>query len=759
MGTEAGLDVAVRTDTANARSGFDSLDFRYTIRDDTNSFMFATEAGYNGWGGVGQFFTSGDGMDDYSNPTSSFRINSSPLYPRSLKTGIALRNIRESIDHEFTVDLIVNAWQGTMTQPHTWFDSVYVKSNLVVASTAELTIEPGTTVWVDSGATLTINGTLTALGTSGSPITFRAKDTGERWNGLTINGGSVEMDYVTIQDFKDHGLYTEGPVAPVSIEHTTLNCSKLKYQGIGLRLWNSPTVTQTVKNTTVYNVPADSQIAGMYLYNCKVSFDGVTIEDCDHINSFIKKITGSIRNSTFKDRTEYYAVLFSATPNTPNFRCNTFLDLAPTAGLWPSTIFCGTGTSPSFGGEGDTGGDGVSNVITDSSAYLLTMQGTLALPVVDSDPPVPPQYGSSNGGKNNWKNLQANGKYFQWQSPGTTTYPCTDQWWADGVDTTMFTPSVAARWDFDPYSTTEWGLCGGGSGGGGGSSIGDGPLARGEDDRLDDNEFDPILADALAFEEAEDYAAAQELFRFVAENSSESTQRWLALTHVVVCESFTLGGAAWFGGVLDDMIALENSYESRVLGERLRTSLYQNRNEYDDAIMTCAALLSSGLTYEDSIYVAMDLVGLQLGAGEGGGSLDGMSATELIPTALRASDDSEALRIERDLFAQLNPAVDESRETSSVPTEFSLAQNYPNPFNPTTQIEYDLPEAVRVTLKVFNTLGQEVAVVHDALMPAGHHVTTWDGKSSAGADVATGLYIYQLKAGSFQDAKKMMLLR
>ncbi|NUO18977.1 T9SS type A sorting domain-containing protein [bacterium] len=637
-----------------------------------------------------------------------------------------------------------------------WSGRVIVRDDFSVPYRSTLTLDPGTLVLVESDASFTVYGTIIANGTTAQPVTFAAKTPGETWPGLKIETANANLKHVNIRDTWEYGLFVDGSDSLCSLDHVDIDCSTLDLGAAGLLIWNQNSFSQYVKNTRVHSANPDMQNAGMYLYNCKVDFDSVTIEDCDWVNSYIKKVTGSFRACTFRDRTENYAVFFNTIPNTPNFRCCEFTNLAPLNGNYPTTIYCVTGTMPTFGAEGFTGGNGVSNVITDSSAYLLTMTGSINLPVVDSYSPYQIE---TNGGKNDWiQNMQA-GRFFLRNNPGATTYPCTEQYWSPPVSNNLFTPTTATLWDFDPWQNTAWEVCGGAGGGVGGDSYHDGPLARGEDDRLDDNEFDSVLLDALAFEEAEDYAAAQELFRYVAGNTSESSQRWFALTHVVVCESFTLGGAAWFGELLDDMIELEDSYESRVLGERLRTSLYQNRNEYDDAIMTCAALLSSGLTYEDSIYVAMDLVGLQLGAGEGGGSLDGMSATELIPTALRASDDSEALRIERDLFAQLNPAVDESRETSSVPTEFSLAQNYPNPFNPTTQIEYDLPEAVRVTLKVFNTLGQEVAVVHDALMPAGHHVTTWDGKSSAGADVATGLYIYQLKAGSFQDAKKMMLLR
>jgi hypothetical protein len=90
----------------------------------------------------------------------------------------------------------------------------------------------------------------------------------------------------------------------------------------------------------------------------------------------------------------------------------------------------------------------------------------------------------------------------------------------------------------------------------------------------------------------------------------------------------------------------------------------------------------------------------------------------------------------------------------SLPTKYALYQNYPNPFNPTTEIRFDLPEAQHVQLKVFNTLGQTVATLIDENRPAGAYRISWDGSR-----VASGLYIYQIKAGKFTDTKKMVLMR
>lgn len=96
---------------------------------------------------------------------------------------------------------------------------------------------------------------------------------------------------------------------------------------------------------------------------------------------------------------------------------------------------------------------------------------------------------------------------------------------------------------------------------------------------------------------------------------------------------------------------------------------------------------------------------------------------------------------------------------AELPTEYALAQNYPNPFNPTTDISFSLPNASFVSLEVFNVLGQKVNTLMNADMPAGAHTITWDGTSSSGSTVSSGVYFYRLTAGNFTDTRKMMMLK
>lgn len=94
----------------------------------------------------------------------------------------------------------------------------------------------------------------------------------------------------------------------------------------------------------------------------------------------------------------------------------------------------------------------------------------------------------------------------------------------------------------------------------------------------------------------------------------------------------------------------------------------------------------------------------------------------------------------------------------SVAREFRLEQNYPNPFNSSTQFSFELPRSSIVQLKVFDILGREVATIVDMYLSAGKHQINWDSRS-LGDQIASGVYLYQVRAGSFRDTKKMVLLK
>ena len=88
------------------------------------------------------------------------------------------------------------------------------------------------------------------------------------------------------------------------------------------------------------------------------------------------------------------------------------------------------------------------------------------------------------------------------------------------------------------------------------------------------------------------------------------------------------------------------------------------------------------------------------------------------------------------------------------PIKFDLSQNYPNPFNPTTTIQYSIPNAEHVTLKVYDELGREIKTFVDNEQQAGKYSVNFDASK-----IASGIYFYRLQAGSYSSVKKLVLLK
>lgn len=94
------------------------------------------------------------------------------------------------------------------------------------------------------------------------------------------------------------------------------------------------------------------------------------------------------------------------------------------------------------------------------------------------------------------------------------------------------------------------------------------------------------------------------------------------------------------------------------------------------------------------------------------------------------------------------------------PEQFSLSQNYPNPFNTATRIRYELPEEAKVTLRIFNMLGQTVRTLAVQKQKAGLNKITWHGRDDAGNEVPSGVYVYRIQVnGVVLGKRKMVVLR
>jgi hypothetical protein len=637
-----------------------------------------------------------------------------------------------------------------------------------------LNIAKGTTLHFSSLSKLaSTHGVINAIGGTGSDsIKFRGINAGT-WAGITDTSGVLNMDYCSIMNAATNAVFTYEPstnlpfgaTSPVSINHTLIDGSNMPQWGIALRLWNSPSIVQTVKNSLIQNCGNGTN--GTYLFNCKVNFDSVTIRNCAYVNSYIKQVTGNFRNCTFSGRTSYYSVLMNEATCTPNFQCCTFENLAPSSGDFMTSIFCASGTVPSLGYTYASGTNGSSNVCSDSSAFLLTFEGYETRPIIQF---IGSPSEGGPGGHNDWIQNSPSGKYFEWRDAYKDgDFWCAEQAWNKTPVDGMFSPkSDTINWKVTPYDTTAFGLCYGGSSNKNMTSIHKSDfvatgkaVARGQQGLDDQRPDSAIFGRAIMLEDSGYYADAQSLFRSVVASSPDSALRWMAMTHVVTTSAQLPLDNGWIPTLIDSLIgAQDSSYYAYLLGHRMVTSYLMYRGEYANAVENCNRLFERHLEFRDSIYVAIDLIGVQYAAGlreYTGEGLDGMGNN--IPAALRIQSDIQGLELEHNLLGLIGSSRSKSRDRIAVPASYKLYQNHPNPFNPITDIRFDLPEKVRVELIIFNTLGQKVATLVDDVRPAGAYQIQWDSKNASGVPVSTGMYIYQLKAGNFTSTKKMLLLR
>jgi len=111
-----------------------------------------------------------------------------------------------------------------------------------------------------------------------------------------------------------------------------------------------------------------------------------------------------------------------------------------------------------------------------------------------------------------------------------------------------------------------------------------------------------------------------------------------------------------------------------------------------------------------------------------------------------------------------NSAINKLRITQNfIPSEFALFQNYPNPFNPSTVISYQLSAVSHVTLKVYDMLGREIAVLVNEIQEPGKYNSQFSiipsDRQVLNSPLTSGIYIYQLKAGEFSASKKLVLMK
>ena len=98
--------------------------------------------------------------------------------------------------------------------------------------------------------------------------------------------------------------------------------------------------------------------------------------------------------------------------------------------------------------------------------------------------------------------------------------------------------------------------------------------------------------------------------------------------------------------------------------------------------------------------------------------------------------------------------ISDTNSETELPNEYNLGQNYPNPFNPSTKIDFVIPQKDFVTIKVYDLLGNEIAILLNEEREKGKHTVEFNS-----SQLSSGVYLYVINAGDFFSSKKMIFLK
>jgi len=234
----------------------------------------------------------------------------------------------------------------------------------------------------------------------------------------------------------------------------------------------------------------------------------------------------------------------------------------------------------------------------------------------------------------------------------------------------------------------------------------------------------------------------------------------------IILHRSTDGGATWSSGIRVNQDALNNgkiqyfpSLQIDIQGG-VNILFHDDRNTTSDSTdIFLARSMDGGDTWKEfslrnSRFKPKPIVG---GASSYQGDHISLLAVDDKLYALWMADYSGIYQVWASIF-DMN--VLSSNESNHKTVEnFNLFQNYPNPFNPSTTIRYEISDQSFVTLKVYDVLGNEIATLVNEEKSAGEYEVIFDSHSGEVRNLTSGIYFYQLKAGSFVETKKMILLK
>ncbi|MCD6330458.1 MAG: T9SS type A sorting domain-containing protein, partial [Candidatus Cloacimonetes bacterium] len=247
----------------------------------------------------------------------------------------------------------------------------------------------------------------------------------------------------------------------------------------------------------------------------------------------------------------------------------------------------------------------------------------------------------------------------------------------------------------------------------------------------------------------------------------------IGMTIGLIIEDFETGDFSmydwYFGGDADWTISEANPYEGNYcvksgnIPNSSESSLYIDVEVFTEGVISFWKKVSSENNY-DYLQFYIDGSLQDEWSGESPWSEESYNVTPGIHTFewrydkdVYVTGGQDCAWIDYIIFPPLGAPT--SNDDPAQITQNFLAENFPNPFGNVTNIQFALKNPSKVTIEIYNILGQKVKTISEEELPAGVHSTCWDGKDSFGHPVANGVYFYRMNTDEFHQTRKMILIR
>jgi tetratricopeptide (TPR) repeat protein len=304
-----------------------------------------------------------------------------------------------------------------------------------------------------------------------------------------------------------------------------------------------------------------------------------------------------------------------------------------------------------------------------------------------------------------------------------------NEWYPANPQAKTFLPSDLAYWLYSP--TTSFGNCTAPKGG-----SGTGAQAS----------FETGFAAEMAGNTAEAQSAYEQTIALYPDSSWAEVAAVRLLNTQQLLDSNYSALQSYYQAVATTY-ASDTSLVETV--QNLATQTLVEDHQFDPALTTYEQLIYAAVDPIDSACAAIDYAVTTLRRQYEDSSSSGLDSY------LPQTSIAMVMNAMRQIQDVLPKAPEASHENfTPPPTNFVLEQNYPNPFNPVTAIRYYLPLGSDIRLDVFNLMGQKVATLTTGYQENGYHNVSWNAQG-----FASGVYVYQLRAGNSIQTQKMLLLK